>query len=404
MRVATVNSMVNGAVKCSRCGWTVQGDERVLTTCEKCGGALLFRIDLDEMGRRVSREALGARKDTFWKFGDFLPLSSRANIVSLGEPYTPLLRIHTRRDKLYEKVFLKDEGRLPTGTFKARGMAVAVSLLKELGVGHVAIPSAGNAASALAAYGARAGMKVSTFMPKDTPKGIVTECICMGADVFFVDGSISDAAKALKTQKRDWVDVSTNRQPYRFEGYKIAAFEVAEQFNWDLPDQILLPTGGGEGVIGFWKGFNELASLGWIDKVPRLSIVQSSGCSPLVEAYKKGQSEVIEAWRDPATIASGLRVPFPFASYLVLRAVKETKGLAIAVDDAAIISSIKALYRMGVFACPEAASTFAALKLMHSENPPASDERTLLYFTGTAMKYPDAVQIDKTRIQTLTTK
>jgi threonine synthase len=396
--------MVNGTVECSRCGWSVQAAARVLATCEKCGGALLFRIDLDKVRRKVSKKLLGERMDTFWKFTDFLPLSSCAHIVSLGEPYTPILRIHTEHEKLHGQVFVKDEGRLPTGTFKARGMAVAVSLLKELRVDHVAIPSAGNAASALAAYGARAGMKVSTVMPKDTPTGIVKECICMGAEVLFVDGTIGDAAKAMKAKGRNWIDVSTCKQPYRFEGYKAAAFEVAEQFNWDLPDHILLPTGGGEGVIGFWKGFNELASLGWIDRIPRLTIVQSSGCAPLVEAYGTEQPEVREAWSNPATIASGLRVPFPFASYLILRAVRETQGTAIAVDDRAIISAIKALYRMGIFACPEAAATFAALKQMTVESPSIVDERTLLYLTGTAMKYPDAVQIDATRIPTLTAK
>jgi threonine synthase len=394
--------MFSIVAECSKCGETFPSN-KVLTVCTKCGGALLFRYDLARVAENVSKNVLAKREDTFWKFMELLPLSSSENVVSLGEPYTPMLRFSTSNGTAFKNVYLKDDGRLPTGTFKARGMSLAVSKLKELGVRRVAIPSAGNAAAALAAYGAKAGMEVCTVMPKDVPESNLKECMYMGAKVYLVDGLIGDAAEIVKRLSKNygWFDVSTNKQPYRFEGYKAMALEIAEQFGWDLPDNIVFPTGGGEGVIGLWKGFKELIELGWTEKIPRLIVVQSTGCAPLVRAYANKEPEVKEAWKNAETIAAGLRVPHPYASYLVLRAIKETKGAAVAVDDKEIISSMKAFFKMGIYACPEAASTLAALKKLENEDVFDPNEKILLYLTGNAMKYFDVMKIEKNNILTL---
>lgn len=390
------------AAECSKCGETFSPD-KVLTVCTKCGGALLFRYDLVQVAEKISKRILEKREDTFWKFIEMLPLSSSKSIISLGEPYTPILRLSGSRITAFKNLYVKDDGRLPTGTFKARGMAVAVSRLTELGIKRVAIPSAGNAAAALAAYGTKAGMEVYAFMPKDVPKSNIEECVLLGAKVYLVDGLINDAAEIVKKLegKYGWFDSSTNKQPYRFEGYKAMALEIAEQFSWNLPDSIIFPTGGGEGIIGLWKGFNELTELGWIRKVPRLIIVQSSGCAPLVNAFNRGESEVKEAWKDAETIAAGLRVPRPYASYLVLRAVRETKGMAVAVDDGEIVSSMKSFFRMGIYACPEAASTLAALRKLESEGMMDLDEKALLYLTGNATKYFGVIKMGKNKIYVL---
>jgi len=396
-----MKDMFTIVAECSRCGEPFLSDE-VLTVCTKCGGALLFRYDLAAVAEKVSKSALEKREDTFWKFVELLPLSSSKSIVSLGEPYTPVLRFSGTALK---NVYVKDDGRLPTGTFKARGVAVAVSKLKELGVKRVAVPSAGNAAAALTAYGAKAGMEVYAFMPKDVPESNLKECVYLGAKVYLVDGLINHAAEIVRRLggKFGWFDFSTNKQPYRFEGYKAMAFEIAEQFSWDLPDYIFFPTGGGEGVIGLWKGFKELIELGWTRKLPRLIVVQSSGCAPLVKAYERGASEVKETWKDAETIASGLRVPHPYASYLILRIIKETKGMAVAVDDEEIVSSMKTFFKSGLYACPEAASTLAALNKLEKKDEGLfdPDEKILLYLTGDAMKYLDVMMIERNKISVL---
>jgi len=394
--------MFNIAAKCSRCGETFPCDE-VLTVCTKCGGALLFQYDLTRIAEEVSRNVLAKREKTFWKFIELLPLSSPKNIVTLGEPYTPVLQFSNDKGSASNNVYVKDDGRLPTGTFKARGIAVAVSKLKELGVKRVAIPSAGNAAAALAAYGAKAGMEVCAVMPKDVPASNLKECVYLGAKVSLVDGLINDAAQIVGKLKEThgWFDISTNRQPYRFEGYKTMAYEMSEQFNWDLPDNIIFPTGGGEGVIGLWQAFTELIELGWTKTTPRLIIVQSSGCAPLVKAYKEKKPEVEAPWKDPQTIAPGLKVPHPYASYLALRAIRETKGIAVEVPDKDIISSIKTFFKSGIYACPEAAATLAALNKLGDEGTLDRDEKTLLYLTGNAMKYFDVIQLERSEIKML---
>lgn len=394
--------MLSVKVECSRCGESFPAD-RALTVCTKCGGALLFQYDLCRVSRTISRDDMRKRGDTFWKFIELLPLSSAKSIVSLGEPYTPLLQLPKGNGTVLKNVYIKDDGRLPTGTFKARGMAVAVSRLKELGIHRIAIPSAGNAAAALAAYGARAGVEVYAFMPKDVPDFILKECVYMGAKVYLVNGLIGQAGEIVErlAPKYDWFKISTNKQPYRVEGYKAMAFELAEQFNWDPPDSIIFPTGGGEGVIGLWKGFRELTELGWIQKTPRLIIVQSTGCAPLVKAFNNNEPEVKEPWEKAETIAAGLRVPSPYASYLIFRALKETNGIATVVEDREIISSMEKLLREGVYACPEAASSLAALEKLEKQRVFDSGETILLYLTGNAMKYFDVMETKKERIPVL---
>ncbi|MDH5732872.1 MAG: threonine synthase [Candidatus Bathyarchaeota archaeon] len=394
--------MFSITAECSRCGKSFL-DNTVLTVCSRCGGALLLRYDLARIAEKVSRSVLEKREDTFWKFIELLPLSSHESIVSLGEPYSPILRLSKGCGTAFDNVCVKDDGRLPTGTFKARGMAVAVSKLNEFGIKHVVIPSTGNAAAALAAYGAKAGIEVYAFMPKDVPESILKECVFMGARVYLVEGLINDAAETVKKFKRKygWVDMSTNKQPYRFEGYKAMAFEIAEQYNWKPPDSIIFPTGGGEGIIGLWKGFKELIELNWTEKIPRLIIVQSSGCAPLVKAHNKSETEVKEPWENAETIAAGLRVPHPYASYLILRAIKETNGMAVAVDDKEIVSSMKNFFKMGIYACPEAASTLAALNKLENEGVFDPKEKMLLCLTGNAMKYFDVMGIERDGIPVL---
>jgi len=394
--------MFSVSAECSKCG-EIFPLHRVLTVCTECGGALLIKYDLARVAERLSKSILEKRKDTFWKFKELLPLSSYRDPVSLGEPYTPVLPLSDHTSSLLKNVYVKDDGRLPTGTFKARGMAVTISKFKELDIKRVAVPSAGNAAGALAAYGAKAGIEIYVFMPKDVPESNLKECVYLGAKVYLVDGLIGDAAEIVRRlrDKYGWFDLSTNKQPYRFEGYKAMAFEIAEQFKWDLPDSIIFPTGGGEGVIGLWKGFKELTELGWITRTPRLTIVQSSGCAPLVEAFSKGETEVKEAWRKPATIAAGLRVPYPYASYLTLRAVRETHGQAVSVEDNEIISSMKNLFKMGLYACPEASATLAGLNKLVNESALDPKEKTLLYLTGTALKYFDFMQTNRNQIPVL---
>jgi len=395
--------MLDVFVQCTKCGQSYSKSD-ILTVCSRCGGALFYRFNLEEISERFPRRIFEEREDTFWKFSEFLPLSSKENIVSLGEPYTPILSLSKGHQICLKNIFVKDDGRLPTGTFKSRGIAVAVSALKEKGVSQVSIPSAGNAAAALTAYGTKAGMEVHAFMPVDVPENILKECIFGGAVVYLVNGLITEAAEIAKKlgKEKGWFDVSTNKQPYRFEGYKAGAFEIAEQLNWDLPEVILFPTGGGEGIIGLWKGFKELVDLHWTRKMPRLVVVQSSGCAPIVEAFERKQTEVKDRWKNPETIADGLRVPMPFASYLILQALKETKGLAVAVDADEIISSIKIFLKEGIYAGPEASTPMAALKKLSRQGSFNADDRILLYITGTAMKSFELLEIEKEKLPVLT--
>jgi threonine synthase len=389
-------------VECSKCGETFPSD-KLATVCPTCGGALLFRYDLQRVASKISKDILEKRDDNFWKFIEFLPLASVQSVISLGEPYTPVLHFPKDDHMALKNVYVKDDGRLPTASFKARGMAVAVSRLKELGVKRIAVPSAGNAASALAAYGAQARMEIYAFMPKDVPELILKECLYLGAKTYLVDGLINDCGEIVKRlqPKYGWFNISTNKQPYRVEGYKAIAFEIAEQFDWKPPDTIVFPTGGGEGVIGIWKGFKELVQLGWVEKAPRLIIVQAAGCAPLVKAFDNNDPEVKTPWENAETIAAGLKVPFPFASYLIFRALKETKGTAVAVEDNEILDSMKTFLRTGIYACPEAAATLSGLRKLEDKEEFDREETVLLYLTGNVMKYFDEMKSERERMPVL---
>jgi threonine synthase len=327
-----------------------------------------------------------------WRWREVLPLTEEKNMLFLGEGDTPLLPIpNSAAESTLPNVFVKDESANPTGTFKARGLAAAVSKAKELGVTKVIIPTAGNAGGALAAYAARGGLQARVLMPKDAPKANVEEARIFGAQVELVDGLISDAGLRAKelSEKEGWFDISTFKEPYRVEGKKIMGYELAEAFGWRLPDVIIYPTGGGTGLIGMWKAFAEMRELGWLetDALPRMVSVQASGCAPVVKAFEAG-AERCEFWEDASTIASGLRVPKSFADKLILETLYESEGTAVAVSDEEIRAAQKELaVQEGIFAAPEGAATLAALKKLLEKDWLNPDDRVVLFNTGTGLKY-----------------
>ncbi|HEY2106284.1 MAG TPA: threonine synthase [Candidatus Binataceae bacterium] len=381
-------------LQCTACGRCYGADD-LHTVCPDCGKVLFARYDLDA-AKGLTPRILDGRPWTMWRYGELMPVRRQENIVTLGEGMTPLLRA-SRLGRIYgfEQVFIKEEGLNPTGSFKGRGMSAALSRARELGVTSVAVPSAGNAAGALAAYGAAAGIETSVFMPIDAPDINQIESYVCGARVYLVKGLISDAAKVVQEAgpKLGWFDVSTLKEPYRVEGKKTMGLELAEQFNWQLPDAIIYPTGGGTGIIGMWKAFEELERLGWIDgKRPKMISVQAAGCAPIVRAFQQHKAES-EAWKDAQTIAAGLRVPHAFADYLILRTIRESGGTAIAVSDAEIIAAIHELARTeGLFVCPEGAATWAAFKQLAAIGFLRPQERVVLFNTGSGLKYPDLVR------------
>jgi threonine synthase len=383
-------------LECSSCGERHEAD-KVQTVCKKCGKPLFARYDLESAKEAVTRRELVGRESTMWRYWELLPVKSRRNVVSLGEGWTPL----TRTPRLGEEVgltdlWVKDEGIIPTGSFKARGLAMAVSKAKELGIKRVALPSAGNAAGSMAAYGARAGMEVYVFMPKDAPKVNMVESEIVGAKVVLVDGFITDAGKLVKegTAEMGWFNVATLGEPYRIEGKKTMGLEVAEQLDWKLPDVIVYPTGGGTGIIGMWKVFDELETMGWIgSERPRMVSVQAEGCAPIVKAYKEGKKES-EYFQNAKTLAAGLRVPKALGDFLILRAARESGGTCIAVSDDEIMESVGQVSRAeGLFACPEGAATLAALKKMLADGEVDRDEKVVLFNTGSGLKYVDLFQV-----------
>ncbi|HEX9914787.1 MAG TPA: threonine synthase [Candidatus Bathyarchaeia archaeon] len=383
-------------LECSSCGERHEAD-KVQTVCKKCGKPLFARYDLESAKEAVTRRELVGRESTMWRYWELLPVKSRRNVVSLGEGWTPL----TRTPRLGEEVglpdlWVKDEGIIPTGSFKARGLAMAVSKAKELGIKRVALPSAGNAAGSMAAYGARAGMEVYVFMPKDAPKVNMVECEVVGAKVVLVDGLITDAGKLVKegTKEMGWFNVATLGEPFRVEGKKTMGLEVAEQLDWKLPDMIVYPTGGGTGIIGMWKVFDELEEMGWIgSERPRMVSVQAEGCAPIVKAYKEGKKES-EFFQNAKTLAAGLRVPKALGDFLVLRAARESGGTCIAVSDEEIMDSVGQVSRAeGLFACPEGAATLAALKKMLADGQVDKGEKVVLFNTGSGLKYVDLFQV-----------
>jgi threonine synthase len=330
-----------------------------------------------------------------WRYRELLPVIDDANIVSLGEGYTPILHLKSLGAKLgYDHLYMKDEGMNPTGSFKARGLCMAVAKAKELGITECSIPTAGNAGGALAAYGAAAGITSHIFMPEETPRVNIEECRLYGADIHLVPGTISDAAKAMNAAKENttWFDMSTLKEPYRLEGKKTMGYEIAEQFGWQVPDVIVYPTGGGTGLIGMWKAFDELEELGWIDgKRPRMVSVQSSGCAPLVKAFN-AHAATSEFWENAETCAAGLRVPKAFADVLILDVLYASNGCAIAVDDDEIIESISVVARLeGLLLSPEGAATVAALRSLREHDVVNESSRVLLWNTGSGFKYMEVL-------------
>lgn len=355
----------------------------------KAGKPLLVKYDLEGIQNNLTKEALARRPADLWRYREFLPVRKTQNIVSLGEIHTPIIEI----PKLAAgkgQLLVKDEGRLPTGSFKARGLCMAVSMAKEFGIKKVAMPTNGNAGAALAAYGSRAGMESYIFCPDDTPTINVQEIAAQGAKVWSVNGLINDCGRIVGEGKEamGWFDFSTLKEPYRIEGKKTMGLELADQLGWEVPDVIFYPTGGGTGLIGMWKAFNELKAMGWLTgKLPRMVAVQATGCAPIVKAYEEG-TEHAELWQDAHTIAAGIRVPVAVGDFLILRAVQESDGFAIAVDDDSISSGLQEVsQREGLLLCPEGAATYAAYKASMARGLISPDDRVVLFNCATGLKY-----------------
>ncbi|HZU90325.1 MAG TPA: threonine synthase [Stellaceae bacterium] len=378
-------------LECSLTGERYPAD--TLQTVSRAGRPLVVRYDLAGVRRALSREALALRPPSLWRYRELLPVRRAENVVSLGETMTPLVPLPRLAKQLARggEILVKDEGRLPTGSFKARGLALAVSMAKELGVGAMAMPSNGNAGSAMAAYCARAGLAATVFCPADTPEVNVREIAMQGAKVFLVDGLIDDCGKLVAEGERTvgWFNCSTLREPYRIEGKKTMGLELAEQLGWDLPDVIFYPTGGGTGIIGMWKAFAELAEIGWIGaKQPRMVAVQAEGCAPMVKAWSEG-AEHAPRWEGAHTFAAGIRVPQAIGDFLILRAVRDSGGFAVAVADEAIMAAWREVAaEEGLLLCPEGAATYAAYKKALAEGRVRPGERVVLFNCATGLKYP----------------
>ena len=380
-------------LECSGCAKQYPHDQ-IHTYCPVCQSPLLSIYDLKRVRQVVDRDKISRRGKGMWRWHELLPVLREENQVFLGEGDTPLLTLPRLGKELgLSRLYVKDESSNPTGSFKARGLGAAISKAKELGVEKVIIPTAGNAGGAMAAYAARAGIKAHIFMPKDTPHANIEESRMAGAEVVLVNGLISDAAGMAgeKARAEGWFDLSTFKEPYRVEGKKVMGYELAEAFNWTLPEVIIYPTGGGTGLVGMWKAFAELEALGWLEntKRPRMVSVQADGCAPVVKAFEKG-ALFCDFWINAQTIASGLRVPKSFADHLILQDIYDSQGTAIAVSDEAILESQKQLAGMeGIFAAPEGAATLAALKELVKQGWIHSEERIVLFNTGSGLKYLD---------------
>lgn len=352
---------------------------------------LFARYDLDAVAKTMHREKLAERVPTMWRYAEVLPVENEQFQVSLGEGFTPLLQATSLGRKIgVPKLYIKDEGLNPTGSFKARGMSAAISRAAELGAQAIAIPSAGNAGGATAAYAARAGLPAHIFMPKDVPQANYIECKVLGAHVELIDGLISDCGKIVASRKEaeGWFDISTLKEPYRVEGKKTMGYELAEQFDWELPEVVIYPTGGGTGLIGMWKAFDEMEQMGWIgSERPRMISVQAAGCAPIVRAYRAGDEQA-EPWIDAETIAAGLRVPAAVGDFLMLKAIRDSGGCALSVTDEELMASAsKMAAAVGSFPAPEGAATLAALEKLIAQNLVSERERVVLFNTGTGLKY-----------------
>src|SRR5438270_459064 len=392
-------SMFLKHLECSACGLQHE-PSRLHNVCLECQKPLLAIIDLDTASRTLTRDNLTTRDKSLWRYREVLPLPGDIEPISLGEGGTPLL--HAKKFGHDIELWIKDESLNPTQSFKARGMSVAVSMAKYLGATKLAVPSAGNAGGALAAYAARAGLEAHVFMPRDTPRANIIECRELGAHVTLIDGLITDcgAEIARRKEREDWFEMSTLKEPYRIEGKKTLGYELVEQLDWQLPDVILYPTGGGTGLIGMWKAFDEMETLGWIDppkdgfaaannKRPRMFSVQASGCAPIVRAFEAGEKAATE-FPNAHTIASGLRVPKAIGDFLMLRILHESKGGAVAVDDEETIRTVREVGSSeGLFVAPEGAACFAALKKLRASGKIDIGERVVIFNTGSGVKYLD---------------
>jgi threonine synthase len=379
-------------LECSRCAKRLEAG-RPHNLCE-CGGPLLVRYDLDKVRQSWNREWIASGPTNMWRYAPVLPVSKPASIVSLGEGMTPLIRTDRIGERIGAKdLWVKDEGLNPTGSFKARGLSCAISMCLEFGIKKVAIPSAGNAASAMAAYAAAAAMEAHIFMPRDVPQSNYIECKAFGAHVTLVDGLISDCGRIVAERKdaEGWFDISTLKEPYRIEGKKTMGYELAEQLRWQLPDALFYPAGGGVGLIGMWKAFAEMESLGWVGaKRPKMIVVQAAGCAPVVRAFEQGESHV-EFWENAHTAASGLRVPKPLGDALMLDAVRASGGTALAITDEEMLDAGAELGAMeGMFAAPEGAACVAAARKLIADGFLKADQRIVLYNTGAGLKYLEA--------------
>lgn len=385
-------------LECGRCGKRFEPG-KLHNLCD-CGAPLLARYDLAAAARTLRREQMASRPANLWRYREVLPVANDASIVSLGEGFTPLL--HARRLGAalgLPNLYLKDESLNPTGSFKARGMTVAVSMARELGATRLAVPSAGNAGGALAAYAASAGISAAIFMPEGTPLANRLECVLAGARVEMIPGSIKDAGRAMRERLSPWqgpgawFDVSTLKEPYRLEGKKTMAYEVVEQLDGAVPDAMIYPTGGGTGLIGMWKAFDEMEQLGWIGrKRPRMFAVQATGCAPMVRAFSS-HAERAGEWLDPATVASGLRVPSAVGDFLILRALYESRGAAIAVDDAELLAAVRRIAESeGLVTSPEGGATLAALERLLADGFLAGYETVVLFLTGSGYKYLEVLE------------
>ena len=377
-------------LECAMTGERHEADQ--VHNLSRAGKPLLVRYDLEGIRKRLTKETLAARPPDLWRYREMLPVRRAEDIVSLGEAMTPIVRMPRLSTKLGGgEILVKDEGRLPTGSFKARGLVMAVSMAKALGVKHMAMPTNGNAGAALAAYASRAGIRTTIFCPEDTPEVNVSEIALQGATVYRVNGLIDDCGKIVGEGKAKvgWFDTSTLKEPYRIEGKKTMGLELAEQLGWQLPDAIFYPTGGGTGLIGMWKAFAELEAIGFVGpKRPRMIAVQAAGCAPMVRAFEAGE-EHAPRWENAHTVAAGIRVPQAIGDFLILRAVRESGGFAIAVSDEAIGAALSEMAREeGFLLCPEGAATYAAYKQSLSDGRVKRTDQVVLFNCASGLKYP----------------
>ncbi|HEV2393132.1 MAG TPA: threonine synthase [Verrucomicrobiae bacterium] len=389
-------------LECAHCGQRYDAAQ-VHNLCAACQRPLWVKYDLPALKKSFPKEKLAGRPWTLWRYLEMLPIADPAKIISLEETVSPVLETKRLAAEFgVQNLFVKDESRLPTGSFKARGMALAISKANEFGIKQVAVPTAGNAGGALAAYSARAGMQASVFMPEDTPAINKKECYLTGARTYLVNGLITDCGRIVGEGKKvkGWFDVSTLKEPYRIEGKKTMGLELAEQFDWELPDVILYPTGGGTGLIGMWKAFNELEAIGWLktSRKPKMISCQSDGCAPIANAFAKGERFAAK-FENAATIASGIRVPAAVGDFMILDAVRQSGGLALATPEADIPKWMRlAASKEGLAVCPETAVCLGALEVLLKRGSIQRADRIVIFNTGAAQKYPEAVNEQLERI------